>query len=133
MESERNTRREERYRSRWQRHLLSTLLTSPADDQSLPTCPPLIPDHNGLFRFSFLSFEFLTHDFVPQPAPASATNVGAVSRSPRAAPVRSSASGTTAKQRKVGSGSSSTASRRPTGASSGMWRFYTDDSPGIKV
>ena len=71
---------------------------------------------------------------VPQPAPASATTVGAGSRSPRAAPTRTSASGTTVKQRKVGAGTSSGASRRPTGATSGgMWRFYTDDSPGIKV
>jgi len=62
--------------------------------------------------------------------------VGAGSRSPRAAPARAGSSGTTVKQRKVGgsSSASSGASRRPAGASSGgMWRFYTDDSPGIKV
>jgi len=69
------------------------------------------------------------------PAPASATNVGAGSRSPRAAPTRagSSGGGGTVKQRKVNA--SSAPSRRPAGAASsgGMWRFYTDDSPGIKV
>lgn len=46
------------------------------------------------------------------------------------------AGGSNLKQRKTTSSSSSTAARsgRNTGAGTGgMWRFYTDDSPGIKV
>lgn len=50
---------------------------------------------------------------------------------------RSSAGGSQLKQRKTTSSStnsSSAARARGTGAGSGgMWRFYTDDSPGIKV
>jgi len=72
------------------------------------------------------------------PAPASATAVGSGSRSPRAAPTRAGSSGSNVKQRKVGSSSgSSSGARRTTttsaASSGGMWRFYTDDSPGIKV
>ena len=68
------------------------------------------------------------------PAPASSTSVGASGRSPsKAVAPRAAAGGGTVRQRKVGS-SSSTASRSRAGASTGgMWRFYTDDSPGIKV
>jgi len=69
------------------------------------------------------------------PAPASSTTVGADSRSPRSAP-RAGSSGTSIKQRKVGGSSGySGAGRRVGGGatSGGMWRFYTDDSPGIKV
>ncbi|XP_054168030.1 protein transport protein Sec61 subunit beta-like [Oppia nitens] len=71
------------------------------------------------------------------PASASSTSVGAGSRSPRAMPTRSSGgSGSTVKQRKVGGGTSSGGGNRSRAAaanSGGMWRFYTDDSPGIKV
>jgi len=72
------------------------------------------------------------------PASASSTNVGAGSRSPRAAPTaRAGSSGGTVKQRKTGGTSGGTGGTRRTaasaGSSGGMWRFYTDDSPGIKV
>ncbi|CAG2105659.1 unnamed protein product [Medioppia subpectinata] len=71
------------------------------------------------------------------PAPASSTSVGAGGRSPRAMPSRSTGgSGGTVKQRKVGGGASSGSAGRSRAAaanSGGMWRFYTDDSPGIKV
>ncbi|XP_055857189.1 protein transport protein Sec61 subunit beta [Episyrphus balteatus] len=68
------------------------------------------------------------------PAPASATSVGTGSRSPSklSAPRSSAAGGSNVKQRKT----TTTAARsRTTGGagSGGMWRFYTDDSPGIKV
>lgn len=65
-------------------------------------------------------------------ASASSTSVGAGGTSPRAAPNRASG---TLRQRKVGgSSSSSTAAARPARQTSGgMWKFYTDDSPGIKV
>lgn len=56
------------------------------------------------------------------------------------APSRSAAGSSGLKQRKTTSSSSaasssaSAARARGTGAGSGgMWRFYTDDSPGIKV
>merc|ERR1712136_464691 len=45
-------------------------------------------------------------------APASATSVGAGSRSPKSVAPRSRTTGT---------------------SSGGMWKFYTDDSPGVKV
>ena len=65
----------------------------------------------------------------------SSTNVGSGGRSPRAAPNRPTGNGTL-RQRRVGGGSSSSgsaAARPARQTSSGMWKFYTDDSPGIKV
>ncbi|KAF2368897.1 Protein transport protein SecG/Sec61-beta/Sbh [Trinorchestia longiramus] len=63
-----------------------------------------------------------------------ATNVGAggrtVSRAPAAGrPVGSGSS--TLRQRKPATSSSTAA--RTSASTGGMWRFYTDDSPGIKV
>jgi len=50
---------------------------------------------------------------------------------------RAGGGGGTVRQRKVGGGSSTQASGRTRGTAAqsggGMWRFYTDDSPGIKV
>ncbi|CAL1300199.1 unnamed protein product [Larinioides sclopetarius] len=67
------------------------------------------------------------------PAPASATSVGAGSRSPKSMAPRAG-SGSTVKQRKTGATSSSARTRASGSSNSvGMWRFYTDDSPGIKV
>ncbi|CAB4061004.1 SEC61B [Lepeophtheirus salmonis] len=71
---------------------------------------------------------------MPGPA-ASSTNVG--SRSPTKSSASPRAGGGTVRQRKGGASSGSSSSR-PTGraggtSSGGMWRFYTDDSPGIKV
>ncbi|XP_029037137.1 sec61 translocon subunit beta [Osmia lignaria lignaria] len=66
------------------------------------------------------------------PAAPSATSVGYPGRSPsKVIAPRTSGSGTV-RQRKT---TTTTATRsRNTGAGSdGMWRFYTDDSPGIKV
>merc|ERR1711976_570724 len=69
---------------------------------------------------------------MPGPA-ASATNVGAGGRSPSAGSPRAGGGGTV-RQRKTTAGARSTVSTRAGGTSSGgMWRFYTDDSPGIKV
>ncbi|XP_053208357.1 protein transport protein Sec61 subunit beta-like [Panonychus citri] len=67
------------------------------------------------------------------PASPSATNVGGGSRSPRAITSRTSNGSGGARLRKTGTSSSSTASRGGGPSSGGMWRFYTDDSPGIKV
>ncbi|KDR21342.1 protein transport protein Sec61 subunit beta [Zootermopsis nevadensis] len=69
------------------------------------------------------------------PAAPSSTSVGAGSRSPTKAVAPRAASGGTVRQRKATPSSSAAAARnRTTGAGSGgMWRFYTDDSPGIKV
>ncbi|KAF7400826.1 protein transport protein Sec61 subunit beta [Vespula maculifrons] len=66
------------------------------------------------------------------PAAPSATSVGSAGRSPsKAIAPRAGGSGTV-RQRKTATATSSR--NRNTGTSSGgMWRFYTDDSPGIKV
>ncbi|XP_064474861.1 protein transport protein Sec61 subunit beta-like [Ornithodoros turicata] len=68
------------------------------------------------------------------PASPSATNVGSAGRSPKTAAPRASA-GSTVKQRKTTSAGGSR-TRTPGAAAAGgggMWKFYTDDSPGIKV
>ena len=65
---------------------------------------------------------------------ASATNVGSGARSPgKAASSPKGGSGTT-RQRKGGA-STGTTTRRAAGSGGpqNMWRFYTEDSPGIKV
>ncbi|KAJ8983770.1 hypothetical protein NQ317_000328 [Molorchus minor] len=65
------------------------------------------------------------------PAAASATNVGAGGRSPSKAVAPRSSTWWHCKARKT---TTTTTARRNTGAGTGgMWRFYTDDSPGIKV
>uniref|UniRef100_A0A1A9W916 Protein transport protein Sec61 subunit beta n=1 Tax=Glossina brevipalpis TaxID=37001 RepID=A0A1A9W916_9MUSC len=69
------------------------------------------------------------------PAPASATSVGSGSRSPsKLSAPRTAGAGGNLKQRKTTSSSGAAKSRATGGAGTGgMWRFYTDDSPGIKV
>merc|ERR1712117_212102 len=69
---------------------------------------------------------------MPGPA-ASATNVGA--GSPRTTSSPRSGGGGGARQRagKASSGTVRTGQRAGGTSSGGMWRFYTDDSPGIKV
>ncbi|XP_068616468.1 protein transport protein Sec61 subunit beta [Brachionichthys hirsutus] len=69
---------------------------------------------------------------MPGPA-ASATNVGASSRSPGKS-VAPRAAGSTVRQRKATS-SGTRSGGRTTGSAGtgGMWRFYTEDSPGLKV
>ncbi|KAJ8960888.1 hypothetical protein NQ318_020187 [Aromia moschata] len=65
------------------------------------------------------------------PASPSATNVGSGGRSPSKAVAPRASTGGTVRQRKT---TTTTTARRNTGAGTGgMWRFYTDDSPGIKV
>ncbi|XP_017880613.1 protein transport protein Sec61 subunit beta [Ceratina calcarata] len=66
------------------------------------------------------------------PAAPSSTSVGAAGRSPSKAIAPRAGGGVTVRQRKT---TVATATRnRNTGAGSdGMWRFYTDESPGIKV
>nr|SVE85941.1 EOG090X0RAK [Daphnia pulicaria] len=74
--------------------------------------------------------------FVQPSAPASATTVGAGGRSPNAGGSGPRAgSGSTVRQRKTTSSSTTTATRSRAGGTSsgGMWKFYTDDSPGVKV
>ncbi|CAJ1062169.1 protein transport protein Sec61 subunit beta [Amphiprion ocellaris] len=69
---------------------------------------------------------------MPGPA-ASATNVGASGRSPSKT-VAPRAAGSTVRQRKATS-SGTRSGGRTTGSAGtgGMWRFYTEDSPGLKV
>lgn len=68
--------------------------------------------------------------------PVFSSAVGSGSRSPsKLSAPRSAGAGGSVKQRKTtSSGNSSTKARSTGGAGTGgMWRFYTDDSPGIKV
>ncbi|CAO1343889.1 unnamed protein product [Diamesa serratosioi] len=66
------------------------------------------------------------------PVPASSTSVGSKSAAPRAA--GGAPSSGNLKQRKTTTTTTTAKSNRATGAGSGgMWRFYTDDSPGVKV
>lgn len=67
-----------------------------------------------------------------KPAAASATLVGPPGRSPSKAIVPRTGGGGTVRQRKNAT-TTSTRSRNTGAGSDGMWRFYTDDSPGIKV
>ena len=68
---------------------------------------------------------------MPGPA-ASATSVGA--GSPRSTSSPRAGGGGGARQRAGKASSGTVRSTRAGGTSSGgMWRFYTDDSPGIKV
>ncbi|GAU93716.1 hypothetical protein RvY_05612 [Ramazzottius varieornatus] len=66
--------------------------------------------------------------------PASSTTVGA---SPRgtARPAGTKGAGGAAAARKTGTTSTTARTTRSVGggAASGMWRFYSDDAPGIKV
>uniref|UniRef100_A0A3B4WN30 Uncharacterized protein n=1 Tax=Seriola lalandi dorsalis TaxID=1841481 RepID=A0A3B4WN30_SERLL len=75
---------------------------------------------------------YLVFLFQPGPA-ASATNVGASGRSPSKT-VAPRAAGSTVRQRKATS-SGTRSGGRTTGSAGtgGMWRFYTEDSPGLKV
>jgi len=71
------------------------------------------------------------------PTPASATSVGAGGRSPSGAKPASGGNGV--RQRKAtsggggGGGSGAVRARGGGGNAGSMWRFYTEDSPGLKV
>uniref|UniRef100_A0A4D5R9P2 Protein transport protein Sec61 subunit beta n=1 Tax=Scolopendra viridis TaxID=118503 RepID=A0A4D5R9P2_SCOVI len=65
------------------------------------------------------------------PASASSTSVGSGGRSPSKPMAPRAGSGSTVRQRKTAP--SGGRSRAPATSTGGMWRFYTDDSPGIKV
>ncbi|XP_066156149.1 protein transport protein Sec61 subunit beta [Euwallacea fornicatus] len=67
------------------------------------------------------------------PAPASATSVGAGGRSPTKGGAPRASTGSTVRQRKTTTTTTTTARRNTGAGTGGMWRFYTDDSPGIKV
>merc|ERR1712096_235178 len=91
------------------------------------------PEQNLLTKVE-LVVACLTDTFImPGPA-ASATNVGAGSPRSTSSP-RAGGAGGGAKQRKGATRTTvATGGGRAGGTSSGgMWRFYTDDSPGIKV
>ncbi|XP_061445499.1 protein transport protein Sec61 subunit beta [Rhineura floridana] len=68
---------------------------------------------------------------MPGPNP-SGTSVGASSRSPSKA-VAPRAAGSTVRQRKNASCGTRSAGRTTSAGTGGMWRFYTEDSPGLKV
>ena len=69
---------------------------------------------------------------MPGPA-ASATNVGAGSPRSTSSPRAGGGGAGGARQRKGAGAGRVTATRAGGTSSGGMWRFYTDDSPGIKV
>uniref|UniRef100_A0A670HXX0 Protein transport protein Sec61 subunit beta n=1 Tax=Podarcis muralis TaxID=64176 RepID=A0A670HXX0_PODMU len=62
----------------------------------------------------------------------SGTNVGASGCSPSKA-VASQAPGSTVRQRKSASYGTRSAGRTTSAGTGGMWRFYSEDSPGLKV
>lgn len=66
------------------------------------------------------------------PAPASSTSVGA-GRSPSSKSLSPRSGGSTVRQRKTPSSGGASRAKPSAGGSAGMWRFYTEDSPGIKV
>ncbi|XP_014250040.1 protein transport protein Sec61 subunit beta-like [Cimex lectularius] len=66
------------------------------------------------------------------PASTSATSVGSGSRSPTKVVAPRTAPGGAVRQRKTTTVTAAR-SRNTSANSGGMWRFYTDDSPGIKV
>ncbi|CAD1472923.1 unnamed protein product, partial [Heterotrigona itama] len=66
------------------------------------------------------------------PVAPSCTSIGAMGRSPSKAITPRTGGGGTVRQRKTAT-TTSTRSRNTGAGSDGMWRFYTDDSPGIKV
>ncbi|XP_051699584.2 protein transport protein Sec61 subunit beta isoform X2 [Oryctolagus cuniculus] len=68
---------------------------------------------------------------MPGPTP-SGTNVGSSGRSPSKA-VAARAAGSTVRQRKNASCGTRSAGRTTSAGTGGMWRFYTEDSPGLKV
>merc|ERR1711893_555113 len=71
------------------------------------------------------------HTNINMAVASSATSVGGGGRSPSKAVARSSG-GSTVRQRKTAS--STGAPKKAGGAgAAGMWRFYTEDYPGIKV
>ncbi|KAH7646510.1 transport sec61 subunit beta-like protein [Dermatophagoides farinae] len=72
------------------------------------------------------------------PASPSSTSVGAGGRSPRAMgggrATGGGGGGGTVRQRRTGTSSAAASGRsRAAQNTTGMWHFYTDDSPGIKV
>ena len=68
------------------------------------------------------------------PTPASSTTVGAGGRPSSKTVSPRSGGGSTVRQRKTPSSGGARKSTPGGGSSSaGMWRFYTEDSPGIKV
>jgi protein transport protein SEC61 subunit beta len=67
------------------------------------------------------------------PATRSTTSVGAGSRSLTNAAAKRAASGGTVRQRKAMPLATAARNQTAGSGSDGMWRFYTRDSPGIKV
>lgn len=96
---------------------------------------------NNLIRYDFLKFDTFswhkdTYDRILfiffKPTAPSSTSVGATGRSPSKVIAPRTSGSSTVRQRKTAT-STSTRNRNTGAGSGGMWRFYTDDSPGIKV
>ncbi|XP_055137267.1 protein transport protein Sec61 subunit beta-like [Symphalangus syndactylus] len=68
---------------------------------------------------------------MPGPTP-SGTNMGSSGHSPSKA-VAARAAGSTVQQRKNASSGTRNAGHTTSAGTRGMWRFYTEDSPGLQV
>lgn len=66
------------------------------------------------------------------PVPPSSTNVGA-GRGPSSKSVAPRVGGSNVRQRKTTTTAAKRTATTGGGGGAGMWRFYTEDSPGIKV
>merc|ERR1711911_274204 len=85
------------------------------------------------FRSLFQKIQHLKDTMPSAPASATSVGAGAGSRSPKSMAPRAG-SGSTVRQRKTTTTSTTAARSRTTGANSGgMWKFYTDDSPELKL
>uniref|UniRef100_A0A8C4KG00 SEC61 translocon subunit beta n=4 Tax=Palaeognathae TaxID=8783 RepID=A0A8C4KG00_DRONO len=108
---------------------------APADTSAFPPGLPRSPPAGWRRRCPIARPPLPTSvAFVPlQPGPnPSATSVGASGRSPSKA-VAPRAAGSTVRQRKNASCGTRSAGRATSTGTGGMWRFYTEDSPGLKV
>ncbi|CAI9159154.1 unnamed protein product [Rangifer tarandus platyrhynchus] len=97
--------------------------------------PPCVsrprPSGPGTWGLSGRAHQPLLLFLQPGPTP-SGTNVGSSGRSPSKA-VAARAAGSTVRQRKNASCGTRSAGRTTSAGTGGMWRFYTEDSPGLKV
>merc|ERR1711879_800023 len=66
---------------------------------------------------------------MPLPSASSTSVGGGSARGPSKSVTPRAGGGTTPRQRKT----TTAGPRKAAGSSAGMWRFYTEDSPGIKV
>lgn len=119
---------------------LETTQTSLESARTLPASPGAGPEPvspaagpSASPQLSFRPRQPLATGISSMPGPTpSGTNVGSSGRSPSKA-VAARAAGSTVRQRKNASCGTRSAGRTTSAGTGGMWRFYTEDSPGLKV